>query len=128
MESALTKDIRVSVQNFYRPDLSNAQGGEFVFVYNISIENLGEEKVQLISRHWHIRDAIGNERIVEGDGVVGQQPIIDSGNAHIYSSSCHLTTYFGTMEGYYNFLRLSDHAEFTAKIPLFLMEVPFLLS
>jgi ApaG protein len=128
MVSALTQDIRISVQNFYRPDLSNALNNEFIFVYNISIENLGDGPVQLLSRHWHIKDAMGNERVVEGDGVVGQQPVIQPGEDHTYSSSCHLSTPYGTMEGYYLFSRLSERTQFRAKIPMFLMEVPFLLS
>ena len=96
--------------------------------YSIMIQNLSDESIQLLSRYWEINNAFGVERIVEGEGVVGEQPIIEAGKMHIYSSACDMDTLMGTMKGFYTFQRMTDETEFTANIPLFVLEVPFLLS
>lgn len=101
-----TRGIRVEVDPVYLPEQSDPEGAAtkgpvFVFGYTIRITNLGDEPVRLLTRFWRIVDADGEERIVEGQGVVGEQPEIEPGRYHEYSSFCPIETPWGTMEGRY---------------------------
>lgn len=128
MVSEITHDVKVSVECAYSSKHSVELQDQFVFFYHITIENLGDFSVRLLRRKWIILDAHGVERIVEGEGVVGVQPSIPSGYQHEYTSSCLMNTAFGTMRGHYTFERLVDGVEFDVTIPLFQLEVPYLLS
>jgi ApaG protein len=91
---------------------------KFVFGYFIRIENRGLEAIQLLRRHWYITDETGKVQEVEGEGVIGQQPIIEPGSAHQYNSFCVLETFTGHMRGHYTMERL--HGErFKVDIPQF---------
>ena len=79
MVSAITKGIQVSVETTYQPDFSNPQQHHYVFTYKVRIENKSNQTVQLLRRRWEIYDATESRKIVEGDGVVGQQPILEPG-------------------------------------------------
>ena len=89
----------------YLDGQSDLMARKFVFAYFIRIENNGVEKVQLLRRHWFIQDSVGDVKEVEGEGVVGKQPVIAPGGAHEYNSYCVLETFEGTMEGTYQMLR-----------------------
>jgi ApaG protein len=89
----------------------------------VEIENHGAEVVQLISRHWVITDALGRIEEVEGDGVVGEQPVLKPGEAFRYTSGCPLTTASGVMEGEYRMVT-SDGETFEALIPPFSLDLP----
>ena len=91
---------------------------KFVFAYFIRIENHGAEEVQLLRRHWHIIDGSGEAKEVEGEGVVGKQPVITPGKSHEYNSFCVLETFEGTMEGTY-LMQRSNGEQFRALIPRF---------
>ena len=78
-----------------------------------------------ISRHWYIFDSNGAKREVEGEGVVGQQPIIEPGNSHEYVSGCNLKTDMGSMKGEYQMQRLLDNALFNVQIPEFYLIAPY---
>jgi ApaG protein len=91
---------------------------KFVFAYFIRIENHGAGEVQLLRRHWIIRDGNGGVQEVEGEGVVGQQPVLAPGGTHVYNSFCVLPTFEGTMEGTYLMQRESGE-RFRAQIPRF---------
>jgi ApaG protein len=95
--------------------------------YHITIENLRFFGAIAAQKVDYIRCS-RSERIVEGEGVVGVQPSIPSGDQHEYTSSCLMNTAFGTMKGHYTFERLVDGVEFDVTIPLFQLEVPYLLS
>ena len=84
--------------------------------------------MQLLSREWHIIDSVGEELVVEGDGVVGQQPIIDPGNSYTYESGTDLKTGIGTMEGHYNMVNLDTLDEFEVIIPKFELLAKFVLN
>lgn len=128
--SAITDNIKISVINAFQPDFSFQGQKQYFFSYTIRIENQSKDKVQLISRFWHIKDALGLHRIVEGEGVVGEQPIILPGKSHEYSSACDFETAIGNMSGYYLFKRYfqGDYSFFRAAIPEFTLEAPFQLS
>src|SRR5690606_21622215 len=98
---AVTRNIRVSVQARYVEQRSRPEDGLWFFAYHVELENLGDETVQLISRHWVITDGDARVEEVRGPGVVGEQPILEPGDTFQYTSACPLPTSFGTMHGSY---------------------------
>jgi len=98
---AVTEDITVSVRPVYLDGQSEIMARKFVFAYFVKIENNGTDNVQLLRRHWIIQDGAGETKEVEGEGVVGKQPVLEPGEVHEYSSSCILETFEGSMEGTY---------------------------
>ena|SRR6476620_271281 len=128
MVAQITEGVKVSVETTYQPEYSNPANEHFMFAYKIQIENLGEYAVQLLRRHWVIFDSNGTKREVEGEGVVGLQPIIEPGQNHEYVSGCNLKTDMGTMQGTYQMKRLVDNELFDALIPEFTLIAPFKLN
>jgi len=98
---AVTHDIRVRVTPVFMPEHSAPADRIFVFAYRIRIVNEGRRRVRLVSRRWVIVDAFGRMEEVCGEGVVGQQPVLDPGETFEYASHCRLKTEWGTMEGMY---------------------------
>jgi ApaG protein len=125
MVTATTHDIRISVEVIYQPAYSRPLKQEYVFAYRITIENIGFQSVQLLRRHWHIWDSIGHWREVEGEGVVGQQPILHAGDVHQYTSGCPLISDMGFMSGHFQMIRLDDRSLFQAEVPKFQLIAPF---
>jgi len=128
MVTAITQGVRVSVETEYQPEYSSPAQYHYVFTYRITIENKSEYTVQLQRRHWYIYDANGTTREVEGEGVVGQQPVLEPGQTHQYVSGCNLKTGMGKMEGAYEMERVVDGRRFKVVIPEFNMIVPFKLN
>jgi ApaG protein len=110
--------IRVTVRPSFLPQQSEPERGHYVFSYAIRIENVGKETGKLMSRYWFIHDSSGEDAEVEGEGVVGEQPVVPPGGVHEYQSFCVLRTPLGYMEGRYFFVR-PDGSTFTADIPRF---------
>lgn len=125
MVTEITQGIKVSVETEYQPEYSSPSQYHYVFTYRITIENQSEQTIQLLSRHWFISDAGFKVREVEGEGVVGQQPVIEPGNFHQYVSGCNLKSGLGKMYGHYLIERLVDRKRFEVTIPAFNMIVPF---
>ncbi len=96
---ACTRGVRVEVRARYSPEHSDPQRSHWFFLYTIRIANEGDETVQLLSRHWIITDATGHVEEVRGPGVVGAQPLLETGEDFEYTSGCPLPTPFGIMEG-----------------------------
>ena len=119
-----TRSIRVAVAPAYLDDQSDPEDRRFVWSYTVTIENLGPEPVQLISRYWNITDAAGRVQEVRGPGVVGAQPVIAPGEKFQYTSGCPLPTASGLMMGRYQMKAASGEA-FEAEIPAFLLESPY---
>ena len=119
-----TQNIRVAVRPTYLDDQSDPAESRYVWAYAVTIENQGQETVQVISRYWHITDARGHVQEVRGPGVVGEQPVLEPGQAFEYSSGCPLPTPSGAMVGRYQ-LRLVSGDSFEADIPMFLLESPY---
>ncbi len=128
MEIFTTNGITVSVETQYMPFHSNPRRGKFIFGYHISIENGSPNTVQLLRRHWVIRDSDGQVREVEGEGVIGLQPVLLPGESHAYDSYCDLSTEFGKMSGTYLMTRRDDDSLFEVTIPEFRMVAPFKLN
>jgi len=128
MATQITEGVKVSVETVYQPEYSNPDNQHYMFAYRITIENLGEYSIQVLRRHWYIFDSNGSRREVEGDGVVGQQPVIEPGEQHEYVSGCNLKTDMGTMEGNYQVLREIDGSLFDVQIPRFTLIAPYRLN
>ena len=95
----ITRGIRVMVVPEFLREQSDAEAGRYLFAYRVRITNQSDLIVQVMRRHWIIVDADGDRREVEGDGVVGRQPILEPGATFEYASYCPLSTKWGTMEG-----------------------------
>lgn len=125
MNSKISEGVEVSVETFYQQDYSNPLQSEYMFAYRITIENHNSFPVRLQSRHWHIFDSNGSYREVEGDGVVGMQPVINPGDEYQYVSGCNLHTEMGRMHGTYLMENLENQQLFDVNIPAFEMVTPF---
>lgn len=119
MVSAITKGIQVSVESTYQPDFSNPQQHHYVFTYKVRIDNKSNHTVQLLRRRWEIFDATESRKIVEGEGVVGQQPILEPGASHTYVSGCNLKSGIGKMLGSFTLEKLQDGKLWEVVIPEF---------
>lgn len=128
MIAKITDGVKVMVETVYQPEYSNPANEHYMFAYRIVIENLSDYSIQLLRRHWHIFDSNGSHREVEGEGVVGIQPIIEPGESHEYVSGCNLKTDIGSMKGTYQMKRLLDGIQFTVTIPEFTLIAPFKLN
>ncbi|MBC6110164.1 Co2+/Mg2+ efflux protein ApaG [Pedobacter fastidiosus] len=128
MVTAITDGVKVSVETIYQPEYSNPANEHFMFAYRVEISNLSDYAVQLMRRQWFIFDSNSSRREVEGEGVVGVQPIINPGETHVYVSGCNLKTDIGSMEGKYLMKRLTDDSEFEVDIPQFLLIAPYKLN
>lgn len=128
MVTQITEGVKISVETVFQPEYSNPANDHYMFAYKINIENLTDYSVQLMRRHWYIFDSNGSNREVEGDGVVGVQPVIEPGANHEYVSGCNLKTDMGRMKGVYEMKRLVDDQEFEVQIPEFFMIAPYKLN
>lgn len=128
MEIAVTNGITVTVETQYLPHHSEPRLGRYIFGYHILIENGSPHAVQLLRRHWHITDATAQVREVEGEGVVGEQPVLLPGEHYEYASYCDLSTDMGKMSGKYLMTRRDEGALFDVEIPEFRMIVPSKLN
>jgi len=104
MSTAVTRGIRVSVESRYIPDRSRPQNRQYAFSYTITITNEGPFTAQLLGRYWIITDNTGGIREVQGEGVVGEQPILEPNESFRYTSWCVLPTQSGSMKGLYDMI------------------------
>jgi ApaG protein len=128
MVTATTQGVKISVETIYQDEHSNPANEHFMFAYRIVIENLSEFSIQLLARKWFIFDSNGTTKEVEGEGVVGVQPIIEPKQNYSYVSGCALNTDFGSMKGHYTMQRLVDETIFEADIPAFELIAPYKLN
>lgn len=119
-----TRGIRVSVRSFYLDDQSQPEENQYVWAYRIRIENTGDEPVQLLRRSWRITDARGRLVEVDGEGVVGEQPSLDPGEAFEYTSGTPLDTPSGFMAGFYHMVATRSGEPFDVEIPAFSLDSP----
>lgn len=120
---SIIDNILIKAESAYIEAQSKPEKKHYVFSYTITIINSSDETIQLLSRHWLIKDS--NYRIEEvvGEGVVGEQPILEPNQGFQYSSGAMLQTDVGTMEGFYHF-KLTDNSKIKVTIPLFVLSVP----
>ena len=124
--AATTDGVTVRVSVSYLPEQSEPERGRWFWAYHIRLENEGAETVQLLTRHWVITDGRGARHSVEGEGVVGEQPVIEPGASFDYVSGCPLATPSGAMHGNYRMVR-EDGAIFDVEIPRFSLFAPAVL-
>jgi ApaG protein len=122
VSTAVTSGIRVDVRSEFRADRSAPTSGRYLFTYTVRISNEGASPAKLLSRHWIITDANGEKEEVVGEGVVGQQPLIEAGSTFEYTSFCILETPHGSMRGTYRMIR--DGSSFEARIAPFALVTP----
>jgi ApaG protein len=120
-----SEGIRVRVRPGFSLARSEPSNGTFVFSYRVQLVNEGCEPAQLLFRYWRIHDAVGEDTEVDGEGVVGQQPVLGPGESHSYASHCVLRSPAGYMEGHYTFAR-PDGRHFRIAVPRFPLEAPLL--
>ena len=128
MVSSVTEGVKVSVKTEYQSDYSSPLQAHYVFTYRITIENASDYTIQLLRRHWLIFDSNGTIREVEGEGVVGLQPVLEPGEVHEYVSGCNLRSSIGKMAGTYLVERIIDGKQVRVTIPEFTMIVPYKLN
>lgn len=121
---ATTADITVQVQAFYLADQSKPELGAFLWAYRITITNKGAFAVQLLRRTWRITDAKGRVQTVEGEGVVGEQPVLEPGGSFEYTSGTPLSTPSGFMTGRYHMQLIPSGAPLDVAIPTFSLDSP----
>ena len=121
--AARTRDVTVRVSVSFLAEQSEPAAGRWFWAYHIRIENDGAQAVQLIRRHWRISDGRGVRHDVRGDGVVGEQPVIEPGGSYDYVSGCPLQTSTGAMEGTFHMVA-GDGSSFDAAIPRFPLSGP----
>ncbi|WP_439551872.1 Co2+/Mg2+ efflux protein ApaG [Falsiroseomonas sp.] len=122
--SETTRDIRVSVRSFYLADQSEPERSHFVWAYRVTIENRGRHTVQLLRRSWRITDAQGRTQQVHGEGVVGEQPVLEPGQNFEYTSGTPLSTPSGFMRGAYHMVVTGTGEPFDVAIPPFSLDSP----
>lgn len=123
MYSHTTRDIRITVEPYYLDDQSSPSDDHYVWAYHIKIENVGEHTVQLLNRYWRITDAMGRIQEVHGAGVVGEQPVLDPGEAFEYTSGTPLATPSGIMVGTYE-MQADTGERFNVDVPAFSLDSP----
>ena len=128
MVTEITQGIKVTVETEYQPSYSSPSQYHYVFTYRITIENQSEFTIQLLRRHWQISDAGYSPREVDGEGVVGQQPVLEPNQTHNYVSGCNLKSGIGKMAGSYLMERIVDGIKFEVTVPEFHMIAPLRLN
>ena len=127
MSTCETQGVKVTARPTFQSDQSQPDQNRWVWSYQITVTNEGDESVQLLDRHWIITDAGGEIEEVHGEGVIGQQPILAPGEEFVYQSFCPLTTDFGFMRGSYGMIR-GDGSRFNATVAPFVLLLPGLLN
>ncbi len=128
MISKISEGVKIDVDTSYQPEYSNPVQSEFLFSYKITITNNNNFPIKLLRRHWFIIDSNCIHKEVEGEGVVGVQPIINPFDAYQYISACNLKSELGKMHGNYQFENLQNNQLFFVEIPEFILESPFKLN
>jgi ApaG protein len=115
--------VKCQVHTKYVPEQSQPDQNRYIFAYIITIKNLSKQTVQLMSRKWLITDGNSKQLVVEGDGVVGEQPVIEAGDEYTYTSGTAIETPIGVMQGHY-IMHDESGAEFKADINPFRLAIP----
>lgn len=128
MSTTVTRGIRIQVRPRHLAEQSEPARKHWLFAYHVTVTNEGRDPVQLMSRHWVITNGEGKVEDVRGPGVVGQQPVLKSGEEFQYTSGCPLDTPVGTMHGEFTFVNIASGENFEARIDPFTLAVPSALN
>lgn len=118
-------DVVVKVEVYYENELSKPHLDKYIFSYRVHIQNTSNHTVKLLSRTWNIVAGDGETKVVQGEGVVGEKPVIHPGQTYSYTSWCPLQFPLGKMYGTYDMQRLKDASIFKAEIPEFTLIADF---
>ena len=124
----ISEGIKITTRVQFKEEYSEPDNNYFVFFYRITIENFNNVEVQLLRRHWDIFDSNGIKTVVEGEGVVGEKPVLAPGELYSYESACNLESGIGSMSGFYEMMKSENGELFQVEIPEFVMEVPYMLN
>jgi ApaG protein len=128
MVQQITRGIKISVETNFEGTFYKNYKMHFAFGYRVTIENQSNDSVQLKSRHWRIFDSLNQTEIVDGEGVIGEKPVLKPGESHTYNSGCLLASPIGAMEGHYNMINFTTTRKFSVVIPQFKLSAPFALN
>lgn len=128
MIEQITKGIKITVDTNFEGKRYQNLRLYYAFSYSITIENQSSDTVQLISRHWNIFDSLSDLETVDGEGVIGEKPIISPKESYTYDSHCLLSSAIGAMNGYYNMINFSSSKQFKVLIPTFHLMIPATLN
>ncbi len=128
MVQQITNGIKISVKTNFEGTRYQKYRLNYLFSYEVIIENQSNDSVQLISRKWKIFDSLNQTEIVKGEGVIGQKPILAPKEKHIYSSFCLLSSPIGSMCGFYKMINFTTTKEFKVYIPSFQLMIPAILN
>ena len=121
---AITNNIEVSVWPEFIDRKASQLGDLFIWAYHIRIKNKSNETVKLLARYWRIIDECGNVQEIEGEGVVGEKPLIVANGVYQYASGLHLKYPSGIMSGKYRLEKIENKEIFEIKIPNFSLDIP----
>ncbi len=128
MVSQITRGIKISVKTFFEGTYFKNLKLQYAFSYFITIENHSKDSVQLMLRHWEIFDALNHLETVDGEGVVGEKPVLKPGESHTYNSGCLLSSPYGSMNGYFSMINFTTTRNFKVLVPSFKLNAPFALN
>ncbi|MDX5527195.1 Co2+/Mg2+ efflux protein ApaG [Wolbachia endosymbiont of Listronotus oregonensis] len=120
-----TNFVEVTVLPIYIEEQSIPYENCYIWMYNVKIKNKSQSTIQLLSRHWQIIDYKGKINEIAGVGVIGEQPVIKSGEVFKYTSGTYLNAPSGIMQGKYEFLNEESIKIFEVMIPPFSLDSPY---
>ena len=124
----VTKGIKISVEVKFEGTFTRKSFQQHAFTYYVSIENLGKDTIQLVSRHWKILESTNRPHYLKGNGVVGVKPILKSGEIYSYKSGCLINSTVGSMSGKYTMINFTNAQKFSVEVPNFKLSVPYILN
>lgn len=119
----LSSKIEIKTESSWLANHQSKSQGKYAFSYRITIVNHSSQTVQLLNRYWLITDGNGKQTEVAGPGVVGETPILATGDKFSYTSGAILDTPLGFMQGHYEFIA-NNKSKFNAPIEVFSLSVP----
>lgn len=128
MVEQITKGIKISVKTKFDGTTYRNYRLYYNFGYYITIENKSLETVQLTERFWRIFDSLNDTEYVQGEGVVGQTPVLEPNDTYTYKSFCLLSSQKGAMNGYFTMLNTQSMESFRVTIPTFQLSTPVALN
>ncbi|REH56027.1 uncharacterized protein affecting Mg2+/Co2+ transport [Tenacibaculum gallaicum] len=128
MFQQVTKGIKISVKTSFRGSVYRGHRQYYAYSYYVSIENSSKETVKLLERFWVIFDALNSTEYVEGEGVVGETPILKPNDIYNYRSNCFLLSTTGAMGGNYKMINIETLEEFLVIIPTFQLTTTSILN
>ena len=128
MNTLTTSGVQISVRTTFRSDLSEVSKSSFFHNYHVEIQNNNSFPIQLKTRDWYIFDSLNDDKYVRGAGVIGEYPVLKTGERYRYTSGCDLRSDIGITKGFYTFLNLHNGDLFEVAVPDFKLEYPAKLN